>query len=95
MTDEEPKLDTTEGKVGIGTTAPKKEEERKTFLQEAKELAERNEATAERIEKALERTEELAGRKLLGGDSEAGQSVEKPKEETPEEYAARVTKGEI
>jgi len=58
-------------------------------------------ATAERLEKANEKGEELLrgnqeleARKRLGGQSDAGQPSEKPKEETPKEYADRIMKGD-
>ena len=51
----------------------------------------------DRLEKAnsqaselLKRQEEIIARKLLGGDTEAGRQPEKPKEETPSEYARRI-----
>jgi len=59
-----------------------------------------NEA-AERLEKAnavkdelLQREEELASQRTLGGRAEGGTET-KPKEETPQEYAARVMANDL
>ena len=84
------------------------EEEKKESVEEEKDIApksdwsaaiERAEAAAERMEKAnqeslriLEQQQELHARKLLGGRSEAGESNEQKKEETPAEYRARIEK---
>ena len=58
--------------------------------------------TVERLEKAnaemkllLARQEELVSRNLLGGYTDAGIQTEKPKEETPQEYAKRILSGKI
>ena len=60
-------------------------------------------AAAERLEKATEasreennRTEELAHRDALGGETSAGSTkiVEEKKEETPKEYKDRIMAGE-
>ena len=54
-------------------------------------------AAAKRLEEAtlkhkeqLDRQEDMIARKILGGGTEAGQTTEKPKEETPEEYARKI-----
>ena len=59
-------------------------------------------AAADRIEKAnlkqeelLKRQEELLARSILGGHAEAGGSKAETKEETPQEYADKVRRGEI
>ena len=56
----------------------------------------------ERLEKAnaesraiLEQNKELAARNLLGGRTDAGIQHEKPKEETPQEYAKRIMSGKF
>ncbi len=95
-------IETIKGNEGLGTDTPKekkpvavkKEEERKSFLKQAEELAARNEKAAESMQSSLERMEEIAARKLMGGGSEAGQTMEKPKEETPLEYTERIGRGE-
>lgn len=69
-----------------------KTEEKKSVLDEARDLKTGYEAAADRIEKALAEMKELTAEKVLGGDTEAGQEVKKA-EETPAEYAARVTSG--
>jgi len=52
-------------------------------------------AENDRRENLIKREEELFARKQLGGQSSAGQTPEKPKEETPEEYAKRVMANDI
>jgi len=61
---------------------------------------ERANIAAERLEKAneeareiLARQEEIISKRILGGESEAGKEQEKPKEETPKEYAERILRG--
>ena len=63
-----------------------------TELDRADQIAERLARENERREKLLDREEALAARKAVGGVTEAGQSQEKPKEETDKEYRARVEK---
>ena len=52
----------------------------------AKRLEEANKKHAEN----LDRQEDMITRKILAGGTEAGQTTEKPKEETPEEYARKI-----
>ena len=66
--------------------APSPLEEAKNIL---KKIEEANNKTAE----LLLRQEQLQARDLLSGRSLAGQVPEKPKEETPAEYAARILRG--
>lgn len=54
-------------------------------LEEANKVAERH----------LAKQEELYARQKLGGNSEAGKSPEKQKEESPEDYAERFYKGDL
>lgn len=56
-----------------------------------KELAEFAQTNNE-IEKELLRKEELKAKMRAGGQSDAGQEPEKPKEETPKEYNDRIDK---
>lgn len=49
------------------------------------------EATAKHKEQ-LDRQEDMIARKILGGGTEAGQTPDKPKEETPHEYRVRINK---
>jgi len=75
------------------------QEEKKTdwsaILQKGEEIATRIEAANKESQRILEQQQELAARKLLGGETEAGQPTEKPKEETPKEYAKRVLTGKL
>ena len=61
-------------------------------LDRADQIAERQARENDRREKLLDREEALAARRAVGGTTEAGSVKEKPKEETPKEYRARVTK---
>ena len=65
-------------------------------------LLERAEAVAKRIEEAnikaetiLTKNEATLSRIMLSGRSTAGQEPAKPKEETPREYAKRLTGGKL
>ena len=57
----------------------------------AKRMEEANKVKAE----LLTKEEELAYKRTLGGQSEAGIEAEKPKEETAVEYKDRVMRGDI
>ncbi|MCH7772072.1 MAG: hypothetical protein IIA49_13830 [Bacteroidetes bacterium] len=56
---------------------------------EAKEMREANEVRS----KLLDREEKLQAQSLLGGNSSGGKTGEKPPEETPAKYSARVMAG--
>ena len=49
----------------------------------------------DRTEALLERQESLRASDILGGKSDAGQAPVPPKEETAEEYAAKVMGGDV
>ena len=61
-------------------------------LDRADKIAERQARENDRREELLNREEALHARKMVGGITEAGQTKEKPKEETPKEYRARINK---
>ena len=63
-----------------------------TELDRADQIAERLKRENDRKDELLTREEALAARRAVGGVTEAGQSQEKPKEETPKEYRTRVEK---
>lgn len=65
-----------------------------TLVDEANAAAERLEKANERKAELIRQEEELAAKKALGGQSEAGQP-QKPKEETPKEYADRIMKNNV
>ena len=77
--------------------APKisKAEEKESFLKRLEEKTTELKATEERIKALVDRNEELVARKLLGGQTDNVADVEKPKEETPLEYVARIRAGRI
>ena len=56
-------------------------------------LVERAEAVAKKLEEENRKAEKLLTRQALGGKSDAGASQPPPKEETAQEYAARILKG--
>ena len=62
-------------------------------LDRADQIAERQARENDRREAILKREENLAARKAIGGETEAGKP-EKKKEETPKEYKDRVMRGE-
>ena len=58
--------------------------------------------TVDRLEKAnaekarlLQEEQELAAKRLLGGQTEKAPQPEPPKEDTPKEYSDKLTRGEI
>jgi len=59
---------------------------------EADKKVEQLNADTERINQAIAENENAKARQKLGGVAEAGQSPEKPKEETPKEYNDRIDK---
>lgn len=63
-------------------------------LDRADQIAERQKRENDRREELLIREEQLQARKVIGGETEAGKTVEK-KEETPLEYKNRILKGEL
>ncbi len=58
----------------------------------ADEKVKRLNADTERINQAIAENENAKARQKLSGVTEAGQSPEKPKEETPHEYRQRIEK---
>jgi hypothetical protein len=73
----------------------KTEETEEKPTEKLAETVEKLKEENDRKEKLLAREEELAAQKLLGGSSDTGQAPEPPKEETPQEYAQRVIRGEV
>ena len=72
-----------------------KEIQVKTLIDQANEAAERLEKANERHAELLKQEENLEAKKVLGGRSIGAQQFEKPKEETPQEYAKRVFSGGV
>ena len=62
----------------------------KSPLEQSKEILQQIKLENDRMEKSIRLQQELAANELLSGKSSAGQEPEKPKEETPQEYAKRV-----
>ena len=61
-------------------------------IERAREERERMDAANTKKEELLDREEAIMAKRALGGTTEAGQSQEKTKEETPKEYRARINK---
>ena len=72
-----------------------KTEEKESFLKRLEERTSELKKTEENIRLLVERNEELAARSLLGGKTDAGIQPEPVKEETPQEYAHRIEKGNL
>jgi hypothetical protein len=77
-------------------------EDEKQETPQQSNLIEEAKAVADRIEKAnaeakalLDKKEKLMASDIISGRADAGQVPQKPKEETPQEYAARVERGEF
>ena len=70
-----------------------KTEEKESFLKRLEDKTKELAATEERIKNLVERNEELAARNLLGGRTDAGIQPDVKKEETPVEYANRISRG--
>lgn len=52
-------------------------------------------AENDRSAKILSEFKELEARRMLGGETNAGRNNEKPREETPQEYAKRIEEGRL
>jgi hypothetical protein len=73
----------------------KKPEEKEEYLPKLPEMVDRLEKANKEAREILARNEELAARNLLGGKTDAGIQPPTPKEETSQEYAARISKGQV
>jgi len=73
----------------------KTEEIQKSEYDKALEVAERLEKATAAAQSLLLEQQSFEAKKLLGGKAQAGMPEEKPKEETPKEYAARILRGGI
>lgn len=60
---------------------------------EATEIINLQKNRIEELEQEKLEKEELKAKIMIGGGSEAGQPKEKPKEETPKDYAKRILSG--
>ena len=63
-------------------------------LDRADQIAERQKRENDRREELLSREENLAARRVVGGETEAGSIAEKPKALTDEEYTEKFNNGE-
>jgi vacuolar-type H+-ATPase subunit E/Vma4 len=73
------------------------ENEKKSILEDAREIAERIEKAKEEASKILEEQKELQAKAMLGGFSSAGQYQKEPvkPEISPKEYAEAALKGKL
>lgn len=62
-------------------------------VSELAQMVERLEKANQEAREILRRQEELAARNLLGGQTNSGVQKPKEKEETPQEYAKRISGG--
>ena len=69
-------------------------EKKKDVIAEANQAAERIEAANIKAEEILGEQKELHSKAILSGRAEAGTTEEEKKEETAQEYAVRVLRGE-
>ena len=60
---------------------------------DANAAAERLEEATKKHKEQLDRQEDMIARNILGGVTQAGQEQTKEKEETPKEYAERISQG--
>ena len=77
---------------------PKAEEgkpEEKNSTEKLSELVERAEKANEETKSLLARQEELVARKMLGGETDAGEKEVEKVEETPKEYKDKIMRGEL
>ena len=81
----EPTKDKPEGSVAESTK----------LIDDANEAAERMARQNDRKEELIAREEALHIKQKLGGESEAGQTIEPKKKLTDEEYAEALQKGEV
>lgn len=64
-----------------------------TFLEQLKAEKEAWEKLRDEIKAETAKLQEIKAVEILSGKTDAGKPAEKPKEESPAEYAARITKG--
>ena len=89
MTEEEQKA---KGTDTVGET-PKEEEKPEEKPEEKKDVVQQAQELYDKLHPLVQEGKELVARKVLGGDSEAGQPIaEEKKEETAQEYTARISK---
>ncbi len=65
------------------------------IIERAREEREKLEAATKAQREENDRTEAIMTRRALGGTTEAGGIKEEKKEETPKEYANRITRNEL
>ena len=75
------------------TEAPAVQEADNDFAKAEKITADLK-AENDRKEALIAREEKLKAKEMLGGKAAAGEIQEKPKEESPKDYAARIMRGE-
>ena len=74
---------------------PEVENKSPSMIESAHDAAEKLREQNERMEKNISKLEELKAIETLGGQTNAGEQPESPKEETPEEYKNRIIRGEL
>ena len=72
-----------------------KEEVQKNFLKEIREERDLLIKEREELQSVIAEAKELKAFETISGKADAGQQKEKPKEETPEEYASKLMSGKV
>lgn len=75
------------------TPKENKPEEPVDLLTRSENIAKRIEEANKKAEEILNKNEQTLSRIMLSGRAEAGQTQQKPKEETPKEYKDRIMRG--
>jgi len=83
-----------ENSTGVDTSIGNKSEG-VSIIEQANTAAERLERAYRQQEEILKRQEEMYAKQILSGRANAGTVPEQPKELTPQEYAAKVLRGEV
>ena len=66
-----------------------------SLIEEARAERIKIEAALKESKEILSRNEEAVAKLILGGRADAGKPAEIPKQDTPEEYAQKVMRGEV
>ena len=75
------------------TQQPEAKPSAMSFLEQAKQERERLDKLLAELREENKIAQEMKGMQMLGGVTTAGQAPEKPKEESPQEYAKRMLRG--
>jgi hypothetical protein len=71
------------------------EENKLTYLELVKAEREALEKANAETRELIKKQEDLIARQIIGGQTDAGKQPAQPKEETPAEYAKRISQGRV